>query len=137
VAVAVDTGVMLSAADRDEPRHRECAQVLRMHHGDLVMAAPVVAETAWMIESRLGPAAEARFVRLVITGEIEVSDLTISDYARSVQLIEHYADLGLGLVDASVVTIAERLNVTTIARLNHRDFRVVRPSHVDAFDLVP
>ena len=83
------------------------------------------------------PAAETRFVRLVITGEIEVIDLTVADYTRCVELIERYADLGLGLVDASVVTIAERLRLISIATLNHRDFRVVRPRHVDAFDLVP
>ena len=47
--------------------------MLRSHQGGLVTAAPVVAETAWMIESRLGPAAEARFVRLVITGEITIA----------------------------------------------------------------
>ena len=49
---------MLSAADRDEP-HGECAEVLRTRHSELVIATPVVTETAWMIESRLGPAAEA------------------------------------------------------------------------------
>jgi hypothetical protein len=54
-----------------------------------------------------------------------------------VELIETYADLGLGLVDASVVTIAERLSIATIATLNHRDFSVVRPRHVEAFELVP
>jgi len=124
---------MVSAADRDEPRHRDCAEVLRAHHGELVITAPVVAETAWMIESRLGPAAEARFLGLVTTGELEVIDLTLDDYARCVELIETYADLGLGLVDASVVTIAERLGITAIATLNHRDFQVVRPKHVDAF----
>ena len=101
------------------------------------MAAPVVAETAWMIESRLGPGAEVSFVRLVITGEIEVIDLTVADYTRCADLIERYADLGLGLVDASVATVAERLNVATVATLNHRDFRVVRPRHLEAFDLVP
>lgn len=31
-------------------------------------------------------------------------------------------DLGLGLVDASVVAIAERLGVTTIATMNQCDF---------------
>ena len=48
-----------------------------------------------------------------------------------------YADLGLGLVDASVVAIAERLGATTIATLNHRDFMVVRPRHIVAFELLP
>lgn len=52
-------------------------------------------------------------------------------------VVDTYADLGLGLVDASVIAIAERLKVTTIATLNHRDFTVVRPAHCEAFELLP
>ncbi|MHB8293749.1 MAG: hypothetical protein ACYDH5_03825 [Acidimicrobiales bacterium] len=33
-------------------------------------------------------------------------------YQRCIELIEHYADLGLGVVDASVATVAEHLKVT-------------------------
>lgn len=136
-ALLVDTGVFVSAADRDEPRHQACAELLAGHRGELMATGPVVAETAWLIESRLGPPAEAAFLRLVTTNALHVVDLTVEDYQRCVSLIETYADLGLGLVDASIVTIAEKLAVTTIATLNHRDFRVVRPAHVAAFELVP
>lgn len=54
-----------------------------------------------------------------------------------VELIDTYHDLGLGLVDASVVAVAERLGITQIATLDHRHFRVVRPRHIDAFELLP
>jgi uncharacterized protein len=54
-----------------------------------------------------------------------------------VELIEHYADLGLGLVDASVVTVAENHQIATLGTLNERDFRIVRPRHCDAFVLIP
>lgn len=137
VAVLVDTGVFVSAADRDEPRHRRCAELLEEHRGELVVAAPVIPETAWLLEARLGSSAEVRFLRLVTSGEVDLVDLTLPDYQRCIVLIERYADLGLGLVDASVVTVAENLAVTTLATLNDRDFRVVRPRHVDAFDLIP
>jgi predicted nucleic acid-binding protein len=54
-----------------------------------------------------------------------------------VELIETYADMGLGLVDASVVTVAERLELTAIATLNRPgDFNVVRPRHADGFELI-
>ena len=46
-------------------------------------------------------------------------------------------DLGLGFVDASIIAVAERFTVTTVATLNRRDFAVVRPAHRDAFELVP
>lgn len=45
--------------------------------------------------------------------------------------------LPLGMVDASIVAVAERLGLSTIATLNQRHFTVVRPRHVDAFTLTP
>jgi predicted nucleic acid-binding protein len=132
----VDTNILLAAADTSTPDHTRCAAVLD-DHTDLAVTAPVAAETAWMIESRLGPTAEAAFVGSIATGELAVIDLTPADWARCAELIAVYADLGLGLVDASVIAIAERLSVTTIATLNRRDFAVVRPTHCDALDLIP
>lgn len=66
-----------------------------------------------------------------------IEALSEVDYQRSAQLVERYADMDLGFVDASVITVAERLGVATIATINHRDFRVVRPSHCEVFELVP
>jgi predicted nucleic acid-binding protein len=128
--------VFVSAADTDEPRHADCARQLTSHRGQLVTTAAVVAETAWLIEDRLGSAAEARFLTMVIN-DVRVVDLTRVEYLRCIELIERYADMGLGLVDASIIAVAERLGHTTIATLNHRDFRVVRPAHCDAFELIP
>jgi predicted nucleic acid-binding protein len=47
------------------------------------------------------------------------------DWDRAVELVETYSDLGLGLVDASVVAVAERLGISEVATTNHRDFLVV------------
>jgi uncharacterized protein len=51
--------------------------------------------------------------------------------------MEQYLDLPLGMVDASVIALAERRNVAVIATLDHRRFATVRPRHVKAFTLVP
>ncbi|MFN0028498.1 MAG: type II toxin-antitoxin system VapC family toxin [Acidimicrobiales bacterium] len=135
--IVVDTGVLLAAADTDDTDHNRCAALLRKHRGELHVPAPVIPETSWQIERNLNPRSEAAFLRLITGGHLHVADLTLADWARCVELIETYADLGLGLVDASVIAIAERLNLTTIATLNRRDFNVVRPSHTEAFDLIP
>ena len=93
----------------------------------------MIPETAWLLESRLGPGAEVRFLRFATSDQMEILDLTRADYDRSIALIDYYADLGLGFDDASVVAVAERLGISTIATLNRRDFAVVRPEHVDSF----
>jgi predicted nucleic acid-binding protein len=132
----VDTGAFLASADRREAQYSACVEVMRANRGELAVTAPVVAESAWIIERRLGVAAEAAFLRLVTTSAVRVVDLTADDYERCVALVEQYADLGLGFVDASIVAVAERTGVVALATLDHRDFRAVRPSHVAAFDLV-
>ena len=53
------------------------------------------------------------------------------------ELAETYLDLPLGIVDAAVAAIAERLGLTGIATLDHRHFTVIRPRHVQAFTLLP
>jgi predicted nucleic acid-binding protein len=52
-------------------------------------------------------------------------------------LVDTYADLPLGGTDASVIALAERLGITTVMTLDQRHFRVVRPNHVEALELVP
>jgi predicted nucleic acid-binding protein len=135
--IVVDTGVAYAAADRDDPDHGACADVLRVHAGELVIPTPVIVETAWLLAERLGPMAELAFLRSLSVGELRRVDLDDPDWDRVAELVDGYADLNLGLVDASAVTVAERRGVTTIATINHRDFRVVRPRHCDAFQLIP
>jgi uncharacterized protein len=137
VTIIVDTGVLLAAADTDDADHDRCAALLRDHPGELHVPAPVIPETAWQIERNLGARSEAAFLRLITSERLHVVDLTLADWARCIALIETYADLGLGLVDASVIAVAERLPLTTIATLNDRDVRDVRPAHTKAFDLIP
>lgn len=79
MVLVVDTGVLYGALDRDDPRQRDCAAVLEAHAGALVVPVPVIVEAAWMIESRIGPAAEAGFLRGINTGEIERVDLNEAD----------------------------------------------------------
>lgn len=134
--ILVDTNVFVAAADLSADEQAICAELLDRPE-DYRLPATVAAETAWMLESRVGAHAEAEFVRSIADGDPKVIDLTADDWRRCSQLLDQYADLRLGLVDASIVAVAERLKVTTIATLNHRDFGVVRPKHVDAFTLAP
>lgn len=133
----VDTNIWLAAGDRRSARHAECAQLLADHAGQLACPVPVIAETGWVLLDRGGAAAQAEFVSLVTTGRLEAVDLTGEDWARVLELLRTYADLTLDVIDASIIAIAERLGHTTIATLDHRDFRVVQPAHCDAFALVP
>ena len=71
------------------------------------------------------------------TGELRLDATTSADLARMAELVRQYDDFPLGAVDAAVVAIAERLGVVDVATLDHRHFRAIRPSHVEALNLLP
>ncbi len=131
-----DTGVVYAAMDRNDPSHASCVELLERTGDALVVPSPVLVELDWIGDARGLPVLDAALTS-VESGSIEVIDLSPADYARIRDLCRQYRDLGLGMVDASVVAVAERLGEGTIATLDHRHFSVVRPLHVDAFTLVP
>ncbi len=80
---------------------------------------------------------ETEFLASLADGELRVEPLQADDYRRMAELVETYDNLPLGAVDAAVVAVSERLGVTTVATIDRRDFSVVRPCHIDHFELVP
>jgi predicted nucleic acid-binding protein len=135
-----DTGPLVAAALSKDPDHHACVELFTgMHLAErkLVVPAPVVAEVGYLLASKADSAAEAVFLRSLAEGDFETEELTKADYARMADLVERYANLPLGTTDAAVTAVAERLGERELATLDHRDFTVVRPSHVKAFTLLP
>lgn len=133
----IDTGPLVAAANRKDPDHDACRDLLAKMAGTLTVPALVVAEATFLIERSGGPVAEARFLRSLSSRRYRVEPPTDQDLARCADLVDQYADLPLGGTDASLVALAERMGEATIATLDHRHFRVVRPKHAVAFNLLP
>ena len=133
----LDTGPLLAAIDVADPDHEASARLLTGSMEDLVVPALVLAELDYWCGRRIGTGAWLTFIDDVLAGAFRVEPPTIADLERCRRLQDTYADLGLGVVDASVIALAERTRETKVATLDHRHFRAVRPSHVEAFDLLP
>lgn len=133
----VDTGPLLATADTADPDHAACLALLETHPGPLITTPLVITEAGWLLRRQLDAAAEVALYCSIAQGELHVEALTTSDWARIAELVETYIDLGIDAADASVIAIAERHGQHTIATLDHRDFRVVRPAHTTALELVP
>ncbi len=62
---------------------------------------------------------------------------TLPKSRKATSRVEQYLSLPLGIVDAAVIAIAERLNLTEVATVDRKHFSIVRPNHVSAFRLLP
>jgi len=137
VALVCDTGPLLAALDAADPDHERCAGLLTAGDEDLVVPALVLAELDYWCSRRLGPDAWLIFLDDLLAGVYRVEPPTGADLARCRELQARYADLKLGLVDASVVALVERLSEPKVATLDQRHFRAVRPAHIEALELLP
>lgn len=68
--LVVDTGVIVAAADRNDPHHESSAQLLETAAGPLVTSPMVVAEAVYLITRELGPTAEQSPYTAIIEGDL-------------------------------------------------------------------
>jgi predicted nucleic acid-binding protein len=137
LTVLVDTGPLVAAVSRADVWHGRVAGWWSANREPVLIPVTVLPEAAYLIGSRLGAAHETAFARSIAGGEVEVGALDDADLGRAADLMAAYQDLPLGLVDASIVAMAERLDVATILTTDRRHFGVVRPAHCERLRLVP
>ena len=133
----VDTSAILAFFDRDEPDHEALAAVLSQSSEPLVVSPYVIAEVDYLIGTRLGVAAEIAALHELAGGAWDLATIDSIDLARTVPIIERYADHAIGLADASNVVLADRYRTTTVATLDRRHFSVLRPLGWGYFAIVP
>lgn len=121
----------------DDADHERCASLLQSHPERRLVPAPVLVELDHLLGRELGAAAFPTLLDTIKADELDVEDLTASDYERVAELMRTYADLEVGFVDCAVLAVAERLGEPKLATLDHRHFSTMRPRHVEALELLP
>jgi predicted nucleic acid-binding protein len=137
VALVLDTSALLAALDAADPDHGPCAKLISDAKEDLIVPALVLAELDYWCHERLTPNVWLAFLEDVLSGAYGVESPTHADLARCHALQRTYADLEVGVVDASVLALVERLGEPKLATLDHRHFGVMWPRHVEALALLP
>jgi uncharacterized protein len=121
----------------DDPDHEACVTWFERVREPLVVPDVVIPEVTYLLAAGARTSVEAGFLRSLASGPLVVEHVGDADFQRAADLVETYADLSLGTVDAVVVAIAERLSASKVATLDRRHFSVVRPVHIAGFELLP
>jgi uncharacterized protein len=135
MAVLVDTGILYALADADDAWHDRARGWVEGRNDLLIVPASVLPEVTCLLHTRLSPAAELEFMQSLAAGELDVESVRSADLDRCCDVMRRYPDLGF--VDASIVAIAERLKIRSIATTDRRHFTRVVPGHAARFELLP
>lgn len=135
--IVVDTGVLYSFFVGDDPHHETASRVLASGDELLIVSPLVLAELDYFILSRHGVEAELLMLTELQEGLYEVPSFDSDDLAAGQRIIAQYADLGLGLTDASLVLLAARYGTPRIATFDRRHFGALSLPDVGALELLP
>jgi predicted nucleic acid-binding protein len=137
MALVLDTGPLLAALDAADPDHARCAALLAATREDLTIPTLVLAELDYWCQRRLGADVWIAFLEDLLAGAYRTEAPIPPDLARCREIQLQYAEHRLGIVDASVLALLERLGENKLATLDHRHFAMVRPGHTRALELLP
>jgi hypothetical protein len=135
IAVA-DTSFVLACLNRRENRHQ--AALLAYSNCERIwLPQTALAETAYLLQLRIGSIAVAAFLDRLELDKISVIPLEIADLRLTTQILRTYSDSRIDFVDAAVMSVTVRLKIETVLTLDHRDFGIYRPEHCEYFKLLP
>ncbi len=139
--IIVDTGGLISEVDRGSRLHDATRSLLDRARdaGERLALSPfVLAEVDYLVSVRLGrPDRAIEILDDVARGAYRLEPFEEGDVARATEVMRRYADLNVGLADASNVVLAERLDTTDILTTDERHFRVLRGPGGRPFRLLP
>jgi predicted nucleic acid-binding protein len=128
-----DTGALLDYLVKGAPDHRRFRQVIDRARTRYVPGL-VLAEVDYFLRDER--AAMNAFVADLARGAFTYAPPAVDHLRRAMEIDRRYGDVGLGLVDASVVVLAEDLGIRRLATRDVRHFATVRLRDGSAFDLV-
>jgi predicted nucleic acid-binding protein len=111
--------------------------VLEDDSGPLLLSPFVLAELDYLLLGRVGAQAERALLDEVAAGAYDLVPFGPGEVAEAADLIGRYAELKIGLADASVAVIAATAKTTRLLTLDERHFRALRPLWGEAFTLLP
>ncbi|MBI2833888.1 MAG: PIN domain-containing protein [Acidobacteria bacterium] len=123
--IVADTGAILALIDRSDRHHADLKALYDEDPDDWLLPWAVLPEVDYLLGSQLGRAAQDAFLSDLAEGVFHIDWGSDADLARAAEIHRRYRSLNLGLVDAAVITIAERRRAQAIATLDLRHFGAV------------
>jgi uncharacterized protein len=132
-----DTGFVVALLNCIDVQHEPVKAIYEQTSQPILLPQTTLAEVAYLVGQASGIATVAAFLQGLSASRFQLEALIEQDVQRVAQILKQYADSRIDFVDASVMAVAERHRITTIMTLDHRDFRLFRPSHCPYFELLP
>lgn len=129
--VLADTGLFVALFNRNDRYHQRSVEFLQR-------GSPLL--TSWLVVTEVGFFLDTQrklaYLEFIRQGGVSVVDIATTDLESISAVLRKYQDREVDLADASLIWLAEKLNITDIATVDRRDFETYRLSGNRSFILV-
>ena len=131
----IDTGPLVAYLDRGDPAHASVAAAFGSFSGRFVTTGAVITEAMHLLaEARDGPMLLAELVRAT---DMQTFECTRPDQLlKAATLMRKYEDTPMDFADATLVLLADAVNVVDVLTLDRRGFSTYRSAKGTRFVLV-
>jgi len=124
--IIADTGFWIALLNRQDHFHPIARQFTEQLTEPLITTTPVVTETCYLLQQRVGTFQSVEFLLAQQDGLFSLFDISAQYLPRCAQLMSQYQNLPMDFADASLVILAEQLGHGRIVSTDRRDFGVYR-----------
>jgi predicted nucleic acid-binding protein len=135
--IVLDTGGLYAALDANEALHGRTVAALVAARPPRLLSPFVLAELDYLVGTRVGHEAQLALADEVARGVYQLAPITADHIARARRVMDRYADLRIGLTDASVVVLAIEHKTVDLLCTDERHFRALRGPGGRPFRLRP
>jgi len=135
VTVLADTNCILAFLDRDDRHHAAVVQIVQTE--TILIPATVLPEVDYLTTKYLGERVAKAFLKDLVEEYFTYLPVDINDLKQALKVMARYQEVPLGLVDASIVALAERYRIQKILTLDRRHFSLIKPEKMPYFELLP
>lgn len=132
-----DTSGLLAYFDAGDQNCDRVTAAVDADPGPFVVSPYVLAELDYLLATRHGVQEELAALGELAGGAWDLPALDATDLSRAREVINGYRDQAIGLADASLVVLADRLGTDRLLTLDRRHFSVVRTLAGGPFTLLP
>ena len=138
MAFLLDTGFLYAQLNGKDSWHAEVSASAKIAEREIIiLPIPVITEVTYLLQRDLGIEAVSTFLENLDETDLVLETPTTEDYKRAAEILRKYNDANIDFVDACIVAIAERLNITKILTIDRRHFGIFKPKHCEAFEIFP
>jgi uncharacterized protein len=135
--ILLDTSGLLSAIDGSQRHHTACAEALAGATPPRLLSPFVLAELDYLLATQVNGPAQLALLDEVVRGVYRLEPFSAEDVAVARRVMARYANLMIGLADASVVVLAQRHQTRDVLTLDERHFRALRTPDGRRFRVLP